>query len=109
MRLPIDTSAMGFIAAGVPEPVVDFESRRPKTDDNGEPLFSVKVMALADGDADVISVKVPGEPKGVVTGTQLRLVGLNALPWDMGDRSGVAFRAARAEVIRPGTEAKAAS
>jgi hypothetical protein len=101
MRLPIDTSAMGFIAAGVPEPVLDYDTRRPKTDENGEPLFSVTVMALADGDAEVISVKTAGEPKGVIAGISLRLIGLAGLPWSMGDRNGVAYRASRIEVVRP--------
>ena len=38
MRLPIDTSAISFLCALLPEPVVDFETRRPKADENGEPL-----------------------------------------------------------------------
>lgn len=106
MRLPIDTSAMVFIAAGAAEAVLDYENRRPKTDPNGEPMFAIKVMALADGDADVITVKVPGDPKGVTTGTQLRLHGMGALPWTMGDRNGVAFSAAKVEVVRPDSRAE---
>ena len=43
----------------------------------------------------MISVKVAGEPKGIAQGTALKLVGLTAQPWAMGDRSGVAFRATR--------------
>jgi len=102
MRLPIDTSAMGFIAAGAPEPVLDYTTRRPKTDANGEPLFAIKVMAMADGAAEVVTVKVPGEPKGVTAGTQLRLHGMFGLPWVMDDgRNGVAFNAERVELIRP--------
>jgi hypothetical protein len=102
MKFPIDTSAMGFIAAGGPEPVVDYDSRRPKTDENGVPLYSVAVMAMSEGVAEVIVIKTPGEPKGITAGTLLRLVGLTGLPWAMeGGRSGVSFRAARMEVARP--------
>lgn len=112
MRLPIDTSGMGFIAAGAPEPVVDFDTRRPKTDENGVQLFQVAVMAMTDGTAQVISVKTPGEPKGITAGAQIRLDGLVGVPWAIGDRSGVAFRAAKVETIRPegrSTDNRAAS
>ena len=95
--MPIDTSGMAFIAAGGPEPVVDYDSRRPKTDENGVPLYAVAVMAMVDGAAEVISVKTPGEPKGITAGVGLRLAGLVGVPWSMGDRSGVAYRAAGIE------------
>jgi hypothetical protein len=39
MRLPIDTNSLAFICAGDAQPVVDYDTRRPKTDDNGVPLF----------------------------------------------------------------------
>ena len=102
MRLPIDTSGMAFIAAGGPEPVVDYDTRRPKTDENGVPLYAVAVMAMADGAAEVISVKTPGEPKGITAGTSLRLAGLVGVPWSMGERSGVAYRAGRIEPAAAG-------
>ena len=40
MKLPIDTSDIAFLCALAPEPVVDFETRRPKADENGEPSTS---------------------------------------------------------------------
>lgn len=97
MKLPIDTAGMTFIAAGPPEAVVDFETKTAKLDESGQPLFGLQVVALVDGGADVLSVKVVGEPKGVAQGSMLKLAGLTAQPWAMGDRSGVAFRAARVE------------
>ncbi len=111
MRLPIDTSAMGFIAAGPAEPVLDYDTRRPKTDVNGEAIFALKVMAMAGGQVDVLTVKVPGEPKGIVSGAAVRLVGLSALPYEMKDRSGVSFSTERVELIRPDgrSEVKAGS
>jgi len=45
MRLPIDTTTVKFAAAGPAEPVLDFETRQPKTDENGVPLFNVPVFA----------------------------------------------------------------
>jgi hypothetical protein len=97
MKLPIDTAGMSFIAAGPPEAVVDFETKAAKVDESGQPVFGLQVVALIDGGAEVLSVKVVGEPKGVGQGAALKLVGLTAQPWAMGDRSGVAFRAARVE------------
>jgi len=105
MRLPIDTNLVSFICAGNPEPVVDFETRRPKTDEAGNPLYQVPLVAMSDGAAEVIAVKVPGEPKGVSQGAQVRLSGLVALPWAMGDRSGVAYRASKVEPVAPTRQA----
>ena len=98
MKLPVDTSGMTFMCATAPEPVLDFETKRPRADENGEVLFSVQVVALAAGSAEIIAVKVAGEPK-VAQGAMLHVHGLVASPWSMGDRSGVAFRAHRIEPV----------
>jgi hypothetical protein len=65
-------------------------------------LYAVTVMAMAAGEADVIAIKVPGEPKGITAGTQLRVTGLVGVPWAMEDRSGIAYRAT---AIEPATAA----
>ncbi len=97
MKLPIDTAGITFLAAGAPEPALDYDTKAAKVDETGQPIFSIQIVALSDGGAEVIAVKVAGEPKGVAQGAALKLVGLTAQPWSMGDRSGVAFRAARIE------------
>jgi hypothetical protein len=98
MKLPIDTSAIAFLCALAPEPVVDFETRRPKTDENGEPLYVVQLLVMGDDSADLIAVKVPGVlSSGIRQGHPVKVHGLVAQPWSMNDRSGVAFRAARVE------------
>lgn len=99
MKLPIDTTGITFLAAGPPEPVLDFESKAARLDENGAPLYSVQTAALADGGAEVIAVKVPGEPKGIAQGTAVKLTGLVATPWSMGDRSGIAYRATQVEPV----------
>jgi hypothetical protein len=98
LRLPIDTSGMMFMGALPPEPVTDFDSKAPKTDANGELLYAVQVVALTGDGAEVIKVTVPGEPN-VTPGAVLRLDGLVASPWSMGERSGVSFRATRIEPV----------
>ena len=100
MKLPIDTSAIAFLCAMAAEPVVDFETRRPKADENGEPLYVVQLIALSDGAAEIIAVKVPGQPSaGIRQGHPVKVSGLVAQPWSRNDRAGVAFRAARIEPV----------
>lgn len=105
MKLPIDTSGMMFLAAGAPEAVVDFETKTAKVDESGQAIFSVQIVALSGGGAEVLGVKVAGEPKGIAQGVPVKLVGLVAQPWAMNDRSGVAFRASRIEVVGAGRSA----
>ena len=65
MRLPIDTTAVKFAAAGPAEPVLDFETRQPKTDEHGVPMFNIPVFAAGTGVKDSITIKVSGEVKGL--------------------------------------------
>ena len=109
MRLPIDTSGLTLLVGMAPEPVVDFETRRPKADENGELLYQLQVVLLGGEGAEVITVKVSGEPLGLTPGVPLRILGLFALPWSMGDRSGVSFKAARIEALHPAASSAAGS
>jgi hypothetical protein len=99
VKLPVDVSAISFLCAMAPEPVVDFETKRPRADENGEPLFAVQLVALAEGTAEIIAVKVAGAAPAVRQGQPVKVLGLVAQPWTMGDRAGVAFRAQRIEAI----------
>ena len=94
MKLPVDTSAIAFLCAVEAEPVVDFETKRPRADENGEPLYLVQLIAMTDGAAEILAVKVPGLPSGLRQGHPVKVTGLVAQPWSMNDRAGVAFRAA---------------
>jgi hypothetical protein len=69
-----------------------------KVDANGELLFNLQVVALDEDGAQILSVKVPGDPK-LGQGAMLRFDGLVAMPWSMSDRSGVAFRADGVESV----------
>jgi hypothetical protein len=99
VKLPVDVSAISFLCAMAPEPVVDFETKRPRADENGEPLFAVQLVALAEGTAEIIAVKVAGTAPAVRQGQPVKVLGLVAQPWTMGDRAGVAFRAQRVEPL----------
>ena len=106
MRLPIDTSAISFLCALAPEPVLDFETKQPRADENGEPLFVIQLLVMGEESADLIAVKVPGVPSQTMRqGVPVKVSGLVAQPWTMNDRSGVAFRAARIEPAVPQAKA----
>ena len=99
MRLPIDTAEMTFLCAIAPAPVVDFETRRQRADENGEPLYGLQLVALTGDGAEVLKVTVAGEPGGLSQGKPVKVAGLVANYWQMNDRSGVSFRAARVEAL----------
>jgi hypothetical protein len=106
MKLPVDTSAIPFLCALAPQPLLAFDTKQPRADENGEPLYVVQLIALREGEAEILAVKVPGMPSGIRQGHPVKVSGLVAQPWTMADRSGVSFRAAR---IEPATAAAKAS
>jgi hypothetical protein len=110
LRLPIDTSELRFVATTTPEPVVDFTTRAPKADENGEPLYVVQLVALAaEGGGELITVKTAGAPKNITPGAFVTVTDLVATPWSMNDRSGVAFKAASITATPTPTAAAAAA
>ena len=106
MKLPVDTSAIAFLCALEPQPLLAFDTKQPRADENGEPLYMVQLIALSDGAAEILAVKVAGMPgPGLRQGHPVKVSGLVAQPWSMNDRSGVAFRAARVEPAVPAAKA----
>ena len=98
MKLPVDTSAIAFLCALEPQPVLAFDTKQPRADENGEPLYVVQLLVMGEDSADLIAVKAPGVPAQTIRqGHPVKVSGLIAQPWTMNDRSGVAFRAARIE------------
>ncbi len=102
MRLPIDTTTVKFAAAGPAEPVLDYETRAPKLDENGVALFNVPLFAAGTGIKDSITVKVAGEPKGLAEFTLVKVTNLVASTWEVGTNHGVSFRADRVEAVKVG-------
>ena len=93
MKMPIDTSAIQFVSAGPADPVLDYETRTQKVDQNGKPLFNVHLFGITETSRDSISVTVPGEPKGLGKFTPVKVTGLVVSDWDTGERHGYSFRA----------------
>ncbi|QTZ93785.1 hypothetical protein [Streptomyces auratus] len=95
--IPVDTSRLGVLRCAVgPEPkIADFETKEVKKDRDGNTIYSVAVTVRQEGRrVSVIEIAVTGEPKGVVEGGEVRVTGLDAFAWAMGDRHGISFRAA---------------
>jgi hypothetical protein len=83
-----------------PQPLLAFDTKQPRADENGEPLYVVQLIALAEGAAEILAVKVPGMPSQAIRqGHPVKVTGLVAQPWTMNDRAGVAFRAAKVESV----------
>lgn len=97
MHLPIDTSNL-TVLTWRGEPVIDFETRQPRADANGEPVYGVDVAAFGAEAPQIWPVKISGQPRGVAVGQQIKVTGLIAAPWSRDGRSGIAFRA---ETIAP--------
>jgi hypothetical protein len=98
MRFPIDTGRLQFLVVAGAEPLKQFEEGKPReswaprVDGNGEVLWRVELVALGEGQAQIIRVSVPGDP-GVTQGEMVRVEGMTAQAWEMDGRSGMAFRA----------------
>ena len=107
MKLPVDTSSIAFLCALEPQPLLAFDTKQPRADENGEPLYVVQLIALGEGEAEILAVKVPGLPTGIRQGHPVKVTGLVAQPWTMNDRAGVSFRAARVEPVVAQAPAKA--
>jgi hypothetical protein len=104
--VPIDTSRLQFLVVAAAEPLKQFEEGKPReawaprVDTNGEVLWRVQLVALGDGEAEIIRVAVPGDPN-VPQGEMVRVDGMTAQAWEMEGRSGMAFRASAIHVAKP--------
>lgn len=107
MKLPIDTSNIDVTCSLKPEPVLDYTTKQPKADQNGEPLYQVELVAYTDEGAQVFNVKFPGTPApGLRQGIPVKVTDLVVSDWSRDNKFGLAFRAAKVEPLN-GTAAKA--
>jgi hypothetical protein len=114
LRLPIDTSRLQFLVVSEAEPLRKFEEGKPReswaprVDENGEVLNRVQLVALGDGEAEIIKVALPGDP-GVKQGEMVRVDGMTAQAWEMDGRNGMSFRATAIRSATGGRAEKAAA
>ena len=94
MRIKLDTTAIRFMTTKPAAPKMDRETRQQKVDKTtGALQWQLQVMALDDTGGEILTVTLDAEPKMSV-GEFVQLHNLVAIPWNQGDRNGVAFRAA---------------
>ena len=76
VQLPIDTSAVSFVAVTTPERVLDRQTRQ-ETDASGEPVYSIELVCIgAEGD-EILSVSFSGTPPaGIRQGMPVTVTGL---------------------------------
>lgn len=72
MRLSVATIAVRSVADGPPEASLEFTTNARRVDESGVPLFRVRLFAVAGGERDVISMRVAGQPKGIVSSRTVR-------------------------------------
>jgi hypothetical protein len=101
MKWPIEPATVMFMVARPPEVARDWETKQPRTDEDGRTLFTVVLVAMGPDSTEIVPVRVAGEPKGLDRGVSVRVHGLVASTWSMGDRNGVSFRADRLEPMPP--------
>lgn len=105
--IPVDTARLGVLRCAItPEvKISNSETGEVKKDRDGNTVYTVAVMVRQDGRRiSVIEIAVAGEPKGLEEGQIVKVTGLTAFAWAMGDRHGVSFRA-EAITPMPGTTA----
>ena len=94
--IPVDVSAFeAWLCVMLPEPrVANLETGELRKDrETGKTMYQVGVCAIQGRNSSVIQVTVVGEPQGLTLGAPVRVVDLEATPWDRDGRSGVAWRA----------------
>jgi hypothetical protein len=114
MRFPM--SRLKFLVVVPGEELRQFEEGKPReawarrTDINGDVLWRVQLVALGDGDTEIIRVTVPGDPK-VGQGEMVRLQEMTVQGPEMDSRSGMTYRAGaiRSEGRGQGAEKAAVS
>ena len=107
MSLPIDTSKVRFLTGDDVKPQIVYETGEQKTTRDGQPIYLVPVVAFpAGGAAEILPVKVLGQPKGLQPHSPVRVVGLEVRPWTMRDKTGAGLAYWAAAIEPEGPAAK---
>ncbi|WP_276970228.1 hypothetical protein [Ferrimicrobium acidiphilum] len=93
MQIQVRTEGVTYVVARGPAPVMDRDSGNEKVDSDGVVLHMLQLVAMSPDGAEVLQVRVSGKPAGLVTGQPVKVTNLVAIPWAIGDKNGVSFRA----------------
>lgn len=94
--IKVDITGTRYTVGAAPRPKNDMEGRQRTDRQTGTPLFITQLVKVDDEGAEILSVTTAGAPQ-VEQGAEVRPAGLVAIPWQQGQRAGVAFKADRIE------------
>lgn len=103
--IPVDVARLGVLRCAIaPEAkITNSETQEVKRDRDGNPVYTVAVTVRQDGRRiSVIEIAVSGAPKGIEEGQIVKVTGLTAFAWSMGDRHGISFRADTVTAVHGG-------
>lgn len=108
MRLMVDTSGVTFTVGR--EVQARTEQQNPNAQrmdrNTGLPMWTVQLVAVDDGGAEVINVTVCAtEAPKVTVGTVVTPLNLQAIPWAQNGKNGTAFRASDIRPMNTGSKA----
>ncbi|SNR79958.1 hypothetical protein SAMN06265360_12016 [Haloechinothrix alba] len=107
MRLLIDTSNVQFTVGREVQPKTDQNGAQRVERNTNIPMWSVQLVAVDDGGAEVINVTVAAsQAPTVAVGSSVSPVALQAIPWAQNGKHGVAYRATEIKAL---TGSKSAS
>ena len=92
MAIKVTTDGTRYTVGSLPKPKTDQEGRQKRDRVTGEDLMATQLIQIDENGAEVINVTTPGMPR-VEQGDEVSPRNLIAIPWQQGQRSGVAFRA----------------
>lgn len=99
LRLLLDIPAgCSFLAATTPSAELDFDTKSPRIDVSGQPIFITELVMIGGQNAEVLRVRTIGKPL-ITSGEMVKATGLVGNPWNRGDKSGISFWADRIESV----------
>lgn len=96
--IKVDSNASQWNVGAAARPKNDMEGRQRTDRATGAALFVTQLVKVDAEGAEIVSVTTSGAP-AVDQGASVRPVGLIAIPWQQGERSGVAFKADAIEPV----------
>jgi hypothetical protein len=100
MDVPINTASLQALVTEPPRPRLDYQTKTPKTDPNGVPLWQVRVVLVDGKDSAPVRISVPGEPQVSVM-QPVRLVGLAVRVLEIRGETSTSWMVERLEVLGP--------
>ena len=106
MALPVDSTKLLLLCGAPPEAVLDYESGEHKRNKEGDALYRTEVIVMGFGRPQVVGVRTPKEPKGLVVGTPVVIPGFSVSPFTTRDGgTGVLYEASAVEPAKATREA----